>query len=711
MTVVHMIGNAHIDPVWLWPWQVGVDEALATCRSAADRCDEYPEFIFTRGEAWIYRWVEKLDPQLFERIRRLVSIGQWHVTGGQFVQPDSNLPTEFGWRRQLRHGRAYFREKFGVMPQVAYQVDSFGHPLTLPDILAEEGYIGFVFHRPSPEQLPLPAQTFRWRGPKGGEVLGFRIVPSYTYYYEDLYERIMMAVEASGELGHTMCFFGVGNHGGGPTKAQIEYILDHYHAWEGIELRFSTPQAFFEAIYDQRDRLPIVTEELQHTFPGCYSVMHDIKQRQRRAEHLLAQAEDAVRAFVDEPQQAVALHERLNQAWEDLLLTEFHDVLAGTAAPRSWDSVRAIQGRAQISGEEVMVEATRRWAHRHLPAVNEHQLVVMNPDPAPWRGYIEAEPWLDFRSWDDRWVSDLDGNPVDHQVVQPDAPGTTRILFPAEVGAMSALQLLVRQDPNPTRNVTTDLHVSDTVLENTHLRVEVGERGVEALWSEDKLLLEGIGLHLRTDHTDTWTFHTDRFDEPVESEFMVRTWVVEEQGPLRARLRAEGRLGESRVRWTLSLHRGDPKLHIKLEVLFAERYRMLQMPLWLASNVQRWRDGQAGGWVERTCSAVEWPVQGWSMVDLNGRQLAIVTQDAYSLSLDDRRWQWTLLRSSRMAWMGQDPEVYGGRDEHTDQGPHTFEFVLWVGKDLGEEALEIAARQQARPPIVFDRYEGLVRPL
>ena len=51
---VHMIANAHIDPVWLWPWQAGADEALATAASMADRCDEYPDFVFTRGEAWLY---------------------------------------------------------------------------------------------------------------------------------------------------------------------------------------------------------------------------------------------------------------------------------------------------------------------------------------------------------------------------------------------------------------------------------------------------------------------------------------------------------------------------------------------------------------------------------------------------------------------------------------------------------------------------------
>ena len=104
---VHMIGNAHIDPVWLWPWQAGVDEALATMASAADRCDEYPQFVFTRGEAWLYKQVERIRPELFARIRKLTERGQWHITGGQFIQPDLNLPTEAGLRRQLEIGRAH----------------------------------------------------------------------------------------------------------------------------------------------------------------------------------------------------------------------------------------------------------------------------------------------------------------------------------------------------------------------------------------------------------------------------------------------------------------------------------------------------------------------------------------------------------------------------------------------------------------------------
>jgi alpha-mannosidase len=79
--IVHMIGNAHLDPVWLWRWQAGVDEALATFHSAVDRCDEYPEFVYTRGEAWLYEQVERIDSGLFARVRRLIGEGRWEVTG------------------------------------------------------------------------------------------------------------------------------------------------------------------------------------------------------------------------------------------------------------------------------------------------------------------------------------------------------------------------------------------------------------------------------------------------------------------------------------------------------------------------------------------------------------------------------------------------------------------------------------------------------
>jgi alpha-mannosidase len=713
--IVHMIGNAHIDPVWLWPWQAGADENIATMISAADRCDEYAEFIFTRGEAWLYRQAEKLHPALFQRIQKLVERGQWHITGGQFLQPDLNLPTEAGLHRQIIHGQRYFREKFGVTPTTGYNVDSFGHTASLPDILVEHGYTGYVFRRPEQHQVALPANTFVWRGVKGGEVVAFRITPGYVANFAELTGQVKIAIDsADPKLGHTMCFYGVGNHGGGPSKAMIEWIIARRHSFAGHELVFSTPQAFMDAITAERDRLPRVSIELQHTFPGCYSVMHDIKSAQRRGEQLLAQAERAVTAFAADEAERDDYASRIDRAWDDLLFTEFHDILTGTSIPSAWGSVQAMQGRARIAAEEILFEATRRWSYRTLPRVNEHQVVVVNTHDRPFRGFVEAEPYLDFDDWRGRWLSDENGKPVPFQEVQPESNQLIpRILFRAEIEAAGSRQFQVRADPPQKRKAKRSaVTASKKQLSNGRLTVALGPGGISQIaWRGANLFRRGgIGLHLRRDGTDTWTFHTDRWAEPIEARLGGGVWQIEESGPLRARARMDARLRNSHVGWTVGVYEDEPRVEIDLQVNFDERFTLLQMPVRLAQAPSKWVDGIAGAHIARVPSPTEWPFLGWSRLRAGKTDIGFVTNDVYSHSVNGALWQPTLLRSPKMAWGGGRPATYSGRDHHTDQGVHSFRFDLWFAPSLKEDDLAAAVRRQAQPLIVFDRYEGMDRP-
>ena len=76
---LHMIGNAHIDPVWLWQWQEGYQEVRATFQSAVERLDAYPEFVFTCTSMVFLSWVEESDPAMFERIRARIAEGRWQL--------------------------------------------------------------------------------------------------------------------------------------------------------------------------------------------------------------------------------------------------------------------------------------------------------------------------------------------------------------------------------------------------------------------------------------------------------------------------------------------------------------------------------------------------------------------------------------------------------------------------------------------------------
>ena len=715
MTVVHMIGNAHIDPVWLWGWQAGVDEMLATVSAALDRCDEYPDFIFTRGEALVYQRVERLRPDLFARIGPLIRDGRWFVAGGTTLQPDLNLPTEMALRRQIRHGQAYFNSRFGVQPRIGFNPDSFGHPAYLPDLLVEHGYAGYVFGRPEPRQMDIPFAAFRWRGAGGCEIPAFRVIGGYAFFAAELREHIQTAIDnADPALGHTMCFYGVGDHGGGPTKAQIEWIREHQRAFDGIELRFSTPAAFFDAIAGQHDSLPLIEGELQHVFPGCYSVMSDIKRAQRHGEHLLDQAERvATICSADDVERGRYLG-RIETAWDDLLFTAFHDIVTGTSTPHAWASCRAMQGRARIAAEEVIVEASRIWSHRVMAKANQHQIVILNTDDAAFAGVAECETWLDYDTWQNRWLSTPEGIPIVFQQVQPQAMHLVpRLVFPVEIAAQSSMRVQVRTGPAPaSASPSSDLQVSPRRIANGHIDVSLGPAGIVAIMANGRKLLggEGISLQLRCDHTDTWTANTDRWSEAVSAILAGGNWIVEEAGPLRARVRMENRLGTSRLRWTLSLLRDDPRLSMQLEVNFDERFSLLQLAINLGSTPQGRVDSVGGATVARGLSPVEWPVQGWSRLRFDGIDMAVVTQDAFSLSADETHWRWTLMRSPRMAWAGGKPPIYRGHDYFTDQGTHALSLDLHFGAALPDAALDHASRRMAQPLVTFDRTDGMHRP-
>ncbi len=162
MTTIHLIANAHLDPVWLWDWREGFTEGITTCSAILDLMDEDPELTFIRGEAAVYEHIERLAPETFARIKAMVAAGRWDIVGGSYIQPDTNLPSTRTLLKQFERGRAYFASRFGQTPTIAWAADSFGHSAGLPDILAQSGMTGFAFTRPYRGDLPLPGPAFWW---------------------------------------------------------------------------------------------------------------------------------------------------------------------------------------------------------------------------------------------------------------------------------------------------------------------------------------------------------------------------------------------------------------------------------------------------------------------------------------------------------------------------------------------------------------------
>ena len=158
---IHLIGNAHLDPVWLWRWQEGCGEVMQTFRSALDRLNEYDDFVFTCSSAAYYSWVKEIDPEMFEEIRQRYEEGRWCITGGMWVQPDCNIPSGESFARHFLYSQKYFKEKFGTIVKTGYNVDSFGHNANLPQLLMNAGMPAYVMMRPGMhENAEIPESAF-----------------------------------------------------------------------------------------------------------------------------------------------------------------------------------------------------------------------------------------------------------------------------------------------------------------------------------------------------------------------------------------------------------------------------------------------------------------------------------------------------------------------------------------------------------------------
>lgn len=708
MVTVHMVGNAHLDPVWLWRGAAGMAETLATCRTACDLLDEHPDFVFTKGDSWAYELAARSDPGLWGRIRAHARSGRWAVVGGWYVQPDCNFPLEESLRTHIRLGKEQARRDFGVDVTVGYNVDSFGHAAFLPRILREGGYDAYVMMRPMAHEKALPAPLFRWRSPDGAEVLAWRIPKSYTEKNADLSGQIRAALEAAdASTGHVLCFYGVGDHGGGPTGDQIRWIRAHADSLPGARLVFSHPRAFFDAVKPAWPRLPVVEGELQFHSIGCYSVERSVKRNARRAEHGLIGAEAVLDAF---PAAAgPADRALLDGAWRKLLFNQFHDIYGGTCIPEAYRDARDQLGAARDAADSVIQGAALRVAGA-LPADRLQRILALNPSNAPFRGLVAHEPWTDWEEFRGSLIDEA-GHPVPFQIL-PAASVTGRfgrLLWPMEAaaGGLRAFRLLPEAPPAQA----TDLAVEGTSVANGSWRLEAGRedcllRIAGPSGADGVFAAEGLSVQVREDLSDTWSHGLDRYAGRILGRFHLQDSSVVEAGPLRAALRIRAAYGASRLTLKALLAAGDPGIEVRLRIDWRERHAVAHLSVAFLREIVRRMDGVPGGFASRPHDGTELPVVDALRLDLSGgRRFGIALPDCGAVSGEGSAVALTLLRSPVYAWHDPAKLTQGGEYRYTDQGEHEFRFLL--AQDAEEEALRRAALGFHRPPLCIDWTRGM----
>ena len=715
---LHLIGNSHIDPVWLWQWPEGYQEVRATFRSALDLMREYPELIFTCDSAAYYEWVEDVDPGMFDEIRARVAEGRWEIVGGWWVEPDCNIPSGESFVRHALVSQLYFLAKFGRIATVGYNVDPFGHNAMLPQILRKSGMDAYVFMRPGPHEKTLASPLFWWESPDGTRVLSFRLPHEYCSSREDLgYHLDKSLAQLPARWDEMMAFYGVGNHGGGPTRENLESIRRLDRAGSMPHLIHSTPRRFFDAMLASGREFPVVAEELQHHAVGCYSAHSGIKRWIRRAESSIQSAETwstVARTLVSIPYPA----DDLQRAWKGTLFNQFHDTLGGTAIEPAYRDARDQLGEAcsiAARTENLAIQSISRAIDLPTPP-GVTPVVVFNPHAWPVKATVELE-FGGLKPSDG--LLDETGAPVPLQPIQSFATvmaWRSRLCFEADLPPLGYRTF--RVTPDAARPDRGALRAEPSVLENDHVRLELDpETGdiTSLVLRRDgtdvaDVIAPGSRVAVVADTSDTWghrllayTDEVGRFERTSPPELV-------ERGPVRGLLRVDSAFGGSRCTIDYILSADSPSIEMRVILDWHEKSHLAKVRLATAVSADdAWFEVPYGA-IRRPASGDEEPGQRW--VDVSGPipgadgtfGLAVLNDSKYGFDVHDGEIGVTAVRSPIYAHHEPMTPKPGVRYQFQDLGVQRFTLSLlphrgtWADAGLTRAATEL----NQRPTILLE---------
>lgn len=736
MKRLHLLCNAHLDPVWLWEWEEGAAEAISTFRTAADLCEEFGGLVFNHNEVILYQWVEEYEPPLFARIQQLVREGKWHIMGGWFLQPDCNMPSGESFVRQVLAGRLYFLEKFGVMPETAINFDPFGHTRGLVQILKKSGYTSYLFGRPNEEIFHLPEDGFLWVGYDGSEVAAHRFIGWYNAPLGKAREKVENWLTEHGGQEVGLVLWGVGNHGGGPSRKDCEDLADLIRNTSSPEIVHSTPETYFDDVRTSTMARPRLEHDLNSWAPGCYTSQVRLKQKHRRLENELYVVEKmasaaALQGLMPYPK------EEIDAAQRDLLVGEFHDILPGS-------SVQAVEEaglRLFDHGLEILARLKARAFFR-LASGQAHAadgrvpILAYNPHPFPVRGTFVCEFNLpDFNTGDSFFLPEIwcDGERIPSQV-EKEAGNLVldwrkRMVFHAELAPSQmtrfdcTLDTVLPERPKPSLAAENGRIVFKTTAMEAVINCATGLLDRYAVDGIEYMRPNGCLPLVMVDNADPWSTAELKYRE-VEGAFALmdgkrgtrfsglRDGILDsvrviEDGPVRTVIESVLSYADSFLVLTYGLPKTGSEVEIDVRVHWNEKDRMLKLALPTALDAPQYWGQVAFGRDVLPGEAREVVAQKWVAAVSDGQECALtcINDGSYGSDFVNGEIRLTLLRSAAYAAHPFKDRPLVRPDGYTprmEQGERQFRFWLNAGpRDARMAAVDREALARNERPFLL----------
>lgn len=722
----NLTGNAHIDAAWVWPWTETVDVVRRTFGTALQLMREYPAYTYSQSQAAYYEWMAEKYPATRDDMKARIKEGRWEAVGGMWVEPDLNLLDGESIVRQLLVGTRYLKREYGATVHVGWNPDTFGYTWQLPQIYKKSGIDYFVTQKMAwNETNRLPLKLFYWQSPDGSRVL--------TYFPHD-YNNLVLPDHLAADfnvarrdnpgLPEMLHLYGVGDHGGGPTRTMLDYADTwmekdkifgsmHYGVAETYLARMKTklddahaPVWNYASLAagggtlpeppEGKISVPVWNDELYLEYTrGVFTTQAQQKRNMRESEEWLLDAEKW--SAMDWLKGAKYPGTELNEAWKKVLFNQFHDIAGGSGvdmlykdAQRDYDVVYLVARTAReqalhdLSGY-VDTSAKGRIAEGGVP------VVVWNSLGWPRTDAVTAEIQLPGNGTAIE-VVDGHGKTVPSQAsmtpsgkpslkasrtvtfLAKDVPAVGYSVFyarPAHAAAIAPAAVAVVSGP------------ATTVLENEFLRVTVDMRNgcmthlVDKRTKYDSIANGGCGNQLQAFHDDpqdydAWNIDPGTLDHPIPID-RVDAVTVERKGPQSASVRVARSWQHSKFVQEIVVSAGLDRVDVLNEIDWHERHILLKAAFPLAASAPMAAYEIPYGSIDRpTTRANSWdaakfevPALRWA--DLSDAQhgLSLLNESKYGYDAEGNVLRLSLLRSSTAP------------DPHADQGAHRFRYAVY----------------------------------
>jgi len=717
----HLTGNSHIDAAWLWPVTETVDVVKRTFSTALQLMNEYPDYTYTQSAAAYNDWIAQKYPAINEEIKKRIKEGRWEIVGGMWVEPDLNMPDGESQVRSLLIGKRFFKDQYGVDVRIGWNPDSFGYNWQLPQIYKRSGMDYFVTQKMTwNDTNQLPFKLFWWQSPDGSKVL--------TYFPHDYANNNLNPVRLSADLAvarqrapgmeKMMDLYGIGDHGGGPTRA----ILDEGNHWAQPgkimpNIQFGVAQSFFtNSEQNLSPNSPVwnyTSIAKGYTFPtpdpgkiaiptwkdemyfeyhrGVMTTQAQHKRNMRESEERTINAEKlASLAWLDGKPYP---HAELTDAWKKIAFNGFHDLAAGSGIGIIYKEAQAEFDQVRWATNEISTNALNTLAAGiNTKAAGDVPVLVFNPLAWSHTGITTATVQLPTPSTNGVSVLDAHNNVLPSFVTESNPKTNTyKILIAAkDVPSMGYQVLHVTAGTKP---FATDLKASGTTMENAYLRVVVDPATgcITSLYDKksnfESLASGACGNQLQTFHDlpkeyDAWNIDPGTLDHmtPITNVDSVK---LVESGPMRAVIRVTRTWQSSKFVQDLQLYANTDTVDVINDIDWHETHVLLKAAFPLAATGPMATYDIPYGNIERTTSRnntweqakFEVPALRWADLGDSQHGFSLLNEAKYGYDAAGNVLRLTLLRSA--TW--PDPEA--------DRGHQHFSYALYPHAGTWKQAL------------------------